>query len=197
MSIDMTQWQAIAQENIHNRPAATGRLAGKITIVTGAAQGFGKGIAEELYKEGATIIVADMNLPLAQQVAAEMGDRACAMAVNVSDEESVANMVAQTVEKFGGFDGYSVDVKETAEITVKYEGYLKQGLEIIERAKRLEDKRLPEDINYDEISGLRLEAREKLNKIRPLNLGQAGRISGVNPADVSVLMVYLATINEK
>ena len=104
MSIDMTKWQAIAKENIHNRPAGDGRLAGKITIVTGAAQGFGKGIAEELYKQGATIIIADMNLPLAEQVAAEMGERAWALGVNVSDEESCANMVAQVVEKFGGLD---------------------------------------------------------------------------------------------
>ena len=104
MSVDMTKWQEIAKENIHNRPAGQGRLAGKITIVTGAAQGFGKGIAEELYAEGATIIIADMNLPLAEAVAAEMGERAWAIAVNVSDEESCANMVAQTVEKFGGLD---------------------------------------------------------------------------------------------
>ena len=104
MSVDMTKWAQIAKENVHNRPAGNGRLAGKITIVTGSAQGFGKGIAEELYNEGATIIVADMNLPLAEQVAEEMGERACAMAVNVADEESVANMVAQTVEKFGGLD---------------------------------------------------------------------------------------------
>ena len=104
MSVDMTKWQAIAKENIHNRIAAEGRLAGKITIVTGAAQGFGKGIAEELYAEGATIIIADMNQPLAESVAAEMGERACAIAVNVSDEESVANLVAQTMEKFGGLD---------------------------------------------------------------------------------------------
>ena len=104
MSIDMTKWQEIARQNIHNRPAGQGRLAGKIAIVTGAAQGFGKGIAEELYKEGATIVIADMNAPLAEQVAQEMGERACAIAVNVADEESVANMVAQTVEKFGGLD---------------------------------------------------------------------------------------------
>ena len=104
MSIDMTKWQEIAKENIHNRPAGTGRLAGKITVVTGAAQGFGKGIAEELYKEGATIIVADMNHSLAEQVAVEMGERAYAIAVNVANEESVANMVAQVVEKFGGLD---------------------------------------------------------------------------------------------
>ena len=94
---------------------------------------------------------------------------------------------------FHVFEEYPKNVLETAEITVKYEGYLKQGLEIIERAKRLEDKLLPADIDYHSISGLRLEAREKLDRIRPFNLGQAGRISGVNPADISVLMVWLAT----
>ena len=104
MSVDMTKWQEIAKQNIHNRPAGTGRLAGKITIVTGAAQGFGKGIAEELYKEGATVIIADMNVPLAETVAKEMGERAWAIGVNVSDEDSCANMVAQVVEKFGGLD---------------------------------------------------------------------------------------------
>ena len=104
MSIDMTKWCEIAKENIHNRPAGQGRLAGKITIVTGAAQGFGKGIAEELYAEGATIIIADMNVPLAESVAKEMGERAWAIGVNVSDEDSCANMVAQVVEKFGGLD---------------------------------------------------------------------------------------------
>lgn len=104
MSVDMSKWQQIARENIHNRPAGEGRLAGKVTIVTGAAQGFGKGIAEELYHEGATIVIADMNQPLAEKVAAEMGERACAIAVNVSDEESVASLIGQTVEKFGGLD---------------------------------------------------------------------------------------------
>ena len=104
MSVDMTKWCEIAKANMGKRPAGEGRLGGKICIVTGAAQGFGKGIAEELYKEGATIVIADMNEPLAKQVAAEMGERAVAIAVNVSDEESVAHMVAQTVEKFGGLD---------------------------------------------------------------------------------------------
>lgn len=104
MSIDMSKYQEIAKRNIHNRPAGVGRLAGKICIVTGAAQGFGKGIAEELHKEGATIVIADMNVPLAEQVAAELEERACAIAVNVADEESVANLVGQTVEKYGGLD---------------------------------------------------------------------------------------------
>ena len=97
MSADMTKWQEIAREKINERPAGEGRLAGKITIVTGAAQGFGRGIAEELYREGATIIIADLNQPLAEEVAASLGERACAIAVNVSDEESVAALVQQTV----------------------------------------------------------------------------------------------------
>ena len=65
-------------------------------------------------------------------------------------------------------------------------------MEQIERAKKMEEKLLPTDIDYMKIEGLRLEAREKLNQIKPLNLGQASRISGVNPADVAVLMVYLS-----
>ncbi len=104
MSVDMTKWCEIAKNNMGNRPEGNGRLAGKICIVTGAAQGFGKGIAQELYQEGATVIIADMNEPLAQQVAEEMGPRARAIAVNVTDEESVAGLVGKTVELFGGLD---------------------------------------------------------------------------------------------
>ena len=104
MSVDMTKWVEMAKANIHKRPATQGRLAGKIAIVTGSAQGFGKGIAEEMYKEGASIAIADMNEPLGKKVAEEMGERAWFVAVNVSDEESVANMVAKTVEHFGGLD---------------------------------------------------------------------------------------------
>ena len=96
------------------------------------------------------------------------------------------------MREFSVFSEYSSDVAETAEITVRYGGYVKQAEEQIARAKKLEEKALPSDLDYSSISGLRLEAREKLSRIKPLNLGQAGRISGVNPADVAVLMVYLA-----
>ena len=102
--MDMTKWEEIAKEKIHERPEGVGRLAGKITVVTGAAQGFGKGIAEELHKEGATVVIADMNYPLAESVANEMGERAVAIEVNVTDEDSVANLVGKTVELFGGLD---------------------------------------------------------------------------------------------
>jgi tRNA uridine 5-carboxymethylaminomethyl modification enzyme len=116
-----------------------------------------------------------------------------------SSSVSYADMIKRSIPlkdimtEFHVFEEYSKDVLETAEITVKYEGYLKQGFELIEKAKRLEAKLLPPDVDYTQIKGLRLEAQEKLNRIRPFNLGQAGRISGVNPADVSVLMVWLAT----
>lgn len=102
--VDMSKWIAIAKASIGNRPETQGRLAGKIAIVTGAAQGFGKGIAEEMHREGATVVIADMNLPGAQAVADELGDHAAAVEVNVTDEESVAAMVQKTVERFGGLD---------------------------------------------------------------------------------------------
>ena len=82
-------------------------------------------------------------------------------------------------------------VRITAEISVKYDGYIKRQLAEVERNARLEEKILPLDIDYTKISGLRLEAAEKLNEIRPANLGQASRISGVNPADISVLLIRL------
>jgi tRNA uridine 5-carboxymethylaminomethyl modification enzyme len=96
-------------------------------------------------------------------------------------------------KEFGILPDYPADILQSAEIFIRYEGYLKQGLEQIERAKKLEEKALPADVDYSKIEGLRLEAREKLNKVKPLNLGQAGRISGVNPADIAVLMVWLAS----
>ena len=100
--------------------------------------------------------------------------------------------VTDICEYFGILENEPKDVIKTAETTLKYEGYLSKSRAQIERAKKLEEKKLPEDIDYSKIGGLRLEAREKLERVRPVTLGQAGRISGVNPADVTVLMVYLA-----
>ncbi len=83
------------------------------------------------------------------------------------------------------------EVKEQVELRIKYEGYIGIQLEQVEAMRKLEAKSLPEDVDYKNIRGLRLEAQEKLNKIRPLSIGQASRISGVNPADVSVLLIWL------
>lgn len=84
------------------------------------------------------------------------------------------------------------DVFEQVEISIKYDGYIKQQLSLVEEMRRLEVKKLSQDIDYTEIVGLRMEAQEKLNKVKPANLGQASRISGVSPADISVLLIYLA-----
>jgi tRNA uridine 5-carboxymethylaminomethyl modification enzyme len=84
------------------------------------------------------------------------------------------------------------DVFEQVEISIKYDGYIKQQLSLVEEMRRLEVKKLSQNIDYTEIVGLRMEAQEKLNKVKPANLGQASRISGVSPADISVLLIYLA-----
>ena len=81
--------------------------------------------------------------------------------------------------------------KEEVEIQIKYEGYIKLQEEQVEKFKKMEKKLIPEDINYDDISGISLEGRQKLNKLQPHSVGQASRISGVSPADISVLLVYL------
>ena len=86
---------------------------------------------------------------------------------------------------------------EEVEILVKYSGYIDRQHKQVEQFKKLEAKKLPKDINYDEISGLRLEARQKLNKLKPLSIGQASRISGVSPADISVLLVYIEQLARK
>ena len=85
----------------------------------------------------------------------------------------------------------SKEVKEQVDLSIKYEGYIKIQLEQVEQMRKLEKKTLPDNVDYSQIRGLRLEAIEKLNKIKPLSVGQASRISGVNPADVSVLLVWL------
>ena len=83
------------------------------------------------------------------------------------------------------------DVAEQVNINIKYDGYIKRQQRQVEQFKKLEDKRIPEDINYDDVHSLRIEAKQKLMEIRPASIGQASRISGVSPADISVLLVYL------
>ena len=92
---------------------------------------------------------------------------------------------------------YPREIFESVETALKYEGYIKRQLQDIAEMRRLEKKLLPKEINYAEISGLRLEAQEKLNRVRPENVGQAGRISGVSPADISVLLIWLSAHNEE
>ena len=83
------------------------------------------------------------------------------------------------------------EVTEQVEIDIKYDGYIKRQLKQVEQFKKLEEKRIPDDIDYDQINSLRIEAVQKLKLCKPLSIGQASRISGVSPADISVLLVYL------
>ena len=83
------------------------------------------------------------------------------------------------------------DVIEQVNINIKYDGYIKRQMRQVQQFKKMESRRIPEDIDYDKIDSLRIEARQKLKEIRPMSIGQASRISGVSPADVSVLLVYL------
>ena len=83
-------------------------------------------------------------------------------------------------------------VCEQAEIKIKYAGYIEKQTRQAEQMKRLEKRLLPPDLDYSTVKGLRLEAQEKLNRVKPLNIGQASRISGVNPADISVLLIRMS-----
>ncbi len=90
-----------------------------------------------------------------------------------------------------------LEVAEQVNINIKYEGYISRQLKQVEQFKRLEQKQIPKDIDYDDVSSLRIEARQKLKEIRPHSVGQASRISGVSPADISVLLVYLSQQNDR
>lgn len=92
--------------------------------------------------------------------------------------------------------GFPTEIFKSVETALKYEGYIRRQLQDITEMRRLEKRILPRDIDYTQIAGLRLEAREKLSKVRPENIGQAGRISGVSPADISVLLIWLSTRHE-
>ena len=83
------------------------------------------------------------------------------------------------------------EVQEQVNINIKYDGYIRRQMKQVEQFKKLEQKKIPEDIDYEDVGSLRIEARQKLEAYRPVSIGQASRISGVSPADISVLLVYL------
>ena len=87
--------------------------------------------------------------------------------------------------------------KEEVEIQIKYEGYIKMQEEQVKKFRKLEEKILPENIDYEQIKGISLEGRQKLNKFKPNSIGQASRISGVSPADISVLLIHLQMQNRE
>jgi tRNA uridine 5-carboxymethylaminomethyl modification enzyme len=104
---------------------------------------------------------------------------------------NLVELVNTMPELSAKLDGMGEDVMEQAEVLLKYEGYIAKEKELAEKMERLEDLKLPEKINYMELKALSAESREKLEQVRPKNIGQAARISGVSPADISVLMVHM------
>ena len=128
----------------------------------------------------------------ANELCAEQGSAPLTSGVTYADLIKRGIPLSAIRQKFHVLAELPQDVLDSAETEIRYEGYLKNSEKQIEKAKKSEEKTLPADLDYSKIEGLRLEAREKLQRVRPLNLGQAERISGVNPADVAVLMVYLS-----
>ncbi|MBO5772720.1 MAG: tRNA uridine-5-carboxymethylaminomethyl(34) synthesis enzyme MnmG [Clostridia bacterium] len=138
-----------------------------------------------------------LNEVLSPKTVAEMftsvGETLPKSGISVKDCLKRTNVNVKVLQQhLGLFEGFSDDVLEQIEINAKYEGYIAKQQALILDAEKMENKKLPNDLDYETVSGLRLEARQKLNYFKPSSLGQAGRISGVSPADVQILMVWLA-----
>ncbi len=146
-------------------------------------------------KEEYARATAEMNKPLkpseTEEFLVSVGGTKANVALNAADLVRRGVSLQTIAKKLGGYEGISRDIMDTAETDAKYAGYIQKEQEQIDKAIKYEERLLPEDVDYSTIQGLRLEARQKLNKIRPKSLGQASRISGVSPADITVLMVYL------
>ena len=131
-----------------------------------------------------------------QQLLIENGETELKTGAKVKTILKRANIdIYKLNDKLHLFDKYTPEVLEQLNIIAKYEGYIEIQQEQIEKTAKNEEILIPEDINYKNMSGLRLEARQKLEKIRPISLGQASRISGVSPADITVLTIYLKKNN--
>jgi tRNA uridine 5-carboxymethylaminomethyl modification enzyme len=154
-----------------------------------------KCIEEEIQRLKKTVIGANRE---AQELLISLGSSPLATASTLADLIRRPELSYEVLESIDPErKPLPEDVIEQININLKYEGYIERQQRQIEQFKKMENKRLPEDMDYNAISGLRLEARQKLQKFRPLSIGQASRISGVNPADISVLMVYLMQHNVK
>jgi tRNA uridine 5-carboxymethylaminomethyl modification enzyme len=130
--------------------------------------------------------------PEVQEVIREAGGSELKDGIRAADLLRRPEMTYEHIQKLApAEEEISPEVVEQVEIQIKYEGYIQKSLQEVERLKKMENKKIPEDIDYDAIHGLATEARQKLKQVRPLSIAQASRISGVNPADISILLVYL------
>lgn len=128
-----------------------------------------------------------------EQLLLSVGETPAKSGISARELLRRSNVTIKHLQQFlGMFEGYDRAALEQVEINTKYKGYIEKQEEQVEQARKLTAKTLPTDFDYNEISGLRIEARQKLNKIKPINVGQASRISGVSPADIQILLVYLS-----
>jgi tRNA uridine 5-carboxymethylaminomethyl modification enzyme len=148
-----------------------------------------KDIENEMKRLKSTIIKPNEEV---QQLIAEVGGSPLKDGIRASDLLKRPEMTYDHIKKIVPAEKeLSPEVEEQVEIQIKYEGYIQKSLQQVEKLKKMENKKIPEDIDYDAINGLATEARQKLKQVRPLSIAQASRISGVNPADISILLVYI------
>ena len=183
----------LRQDNADERLMPTGHEIGLIDDLT-----FAEMTGETRLKEAEIARVKSVFLPPSEALGELLISRGTAptdTGVNLADLIKRPQISYKDLAAFDkGRPVLSDRVCEKVQIEIKYEGYIERQLKQVEEMRRLESKKIPEDIDYGSIRGLRLEAREKLGKIRPDSVGRAGRISGVSPADIAVLLVYLGGI---
>jgi tRNA uridine 5-carboxymethylaminomethyl modification enzyme len=151
-------------------------------------------IEDEISRLEKTIVTPSIANPFLNEIGSSEINRGVSLAQLLSRSEITYDLLeAIDPERIP----LSRHVKTTVQVNIKYEGYISKQLAQIERFKKLEDMKLPEDLDYNNLHGLRIEARQKLSNIRPRSIGQASRISGVSPADINVLLIHLERMNRK